>query len=196
MVMNNILRRGRIKRVSGHKLFYKDKSYGFEFYYKFTNDNDLTIMAFDAQNKTYREFILDDVIVSAMFKVADNAKLKTDDKFSVDTMKVPTIVADYVNAGFTVLKKTGTSKFANVVVLAKIGDFGKDKSKALILRRVVYNDTLVIGLDTLALPLNAVKAFVKTMEVFFKTERGLVAAVKPATAAVKTKTIKKTKGTK
>jgi hypothetical protein len=193
MGINSILRRGRIKRVSGHKLFHKDKSYGFEFYYKFTNDNDLTIMAFDAQNKTYREFILDDVIVSAMFKVVDGSKLKTDDKFAVDKMSVPTIVADYVTAGFTVLKKTGTSKFANVVVLAKMGDFGKDKSKALVLRRVVYNDTLVIGLDTLALPLNAVNAFVKTMEVYFKTERGLVKAVKPATAATKTTKIKGTK---
>jgi hypothetical protein len=89
-------------------------------------------------------------------------------------MTTPLIGKDYIEAGFTLLKKTGSSKFANVVVLAKLGDFGKDKGKSFILRRVVYNDTLVIGVDTLALPLNAVKSFIKKMESYFKTERGVV----------------------
>jgi hypothetical protein len=171
MGISNLIRRSRIRRVSQHRLFHTDKSYGFEFYYKFTKDNDLTIMAFDIVNKTYREFILDDALVSAMFQVSDGNPLKANATYVKDKITPPTMVDDYVKAGFTILKTKGASKFANVVVLAKLGDFGKDRSKALILRRVVYNETLIIGLDTLALPLNAVKAFVKTMEIYFKKEK-------------------------
>lgn len=169
-----MFRRGRIKKVSGHTFFYEDKNYDFEFYYKFTKDNDITIMSFDKLNKTYREFILDEVIIRAMFEATDGKDITRDYRFIQDKMITPDIAKDYIDAGFTMLKKTGNSKFANVVVLAKVGDFGKDKGKAFILRRVVYNDTLIIGLDTLALPMTAVKSFIKTMEKYFKQEREIV----------------------
>jgi len=173
-MFEKMFRRGRIKKVSGHTFFYEDKNYDFEFYYKFTKDNDITIMSFDKLNKTYREFILDEVIIRAMFEATDGKDITRDYRFIQDKMITPDIAKDYIDAGFTMLKKTGNSKFANVVVLAKVGDFGKDKGKAFILRRVVYNDTLIIGLDTLALPMTAVKSFIKTMEKYFKQEREIV----------------------
>ena len=173
-MFNKIFRRGRIKKVSGHMFFHEDKNYDFEFYYKFTKDNDITIMSFDKVNGTYREFILDEVIIRAMFEANDGKDITRDYRFIQDKMITPNIAKDYLDAGFTMLKKTGNSKFANVVVLAKVGDFGKDKGKAFILRRVVYNDTLVIGLDTLALPMTAIKSFIKTMEKYFKQEREIV----------------------
>jgi hypothetical protein len=173
-MLKNYFRRNRIRKTSGHTWFYNDNDYNFDFFYKFTNDNDISIMSFDTKNKTYREFILDEVIIRAMFEVSDGKQITKDERYVHDKMTTPEIAKDYINAGFTMLKKTGNSKFANVVVLAKIGDFGKDKGKAFILRRVVYNDTLIIGLDTLALPLNAVKSFVKNMEKYFKTEREIV----------------------
>ena len=171
-----MFRRGRIKKVSGHIFFYEDKNYDFEFYYKFTKDNDLTIMAYDVNNGTYREFILDDVIVRSMFEAVDGKEITRDHRFINDKMDTPSVAKDYIEAGFTMIKKTGDSRFANVAVLVKLGDFGKDKpNKSFILRRVVYNQTLVIGLDTLALPLNAVKSFVKKMEKMFKAEREITA---------------------
>lgn len=170
-MFKELFRRGRIKKTSGHIFFYADKGYDFEFYYKFTRDNDITLMAFDAVNKTYREFVLDEVIIRAMFEALDGKEISRDYRFIQDKMVTPNIGKDYIDAGFTMIKKTGNSKFANVVVLAKVGDFGKDKSKAFILRRIVYNDTLIIGMDTMALPLSAIKAFVKKMEKHFKTER-------------------------
>lgn len=170
-MFKDLIRRRRIQKTSKHLFFYDDKGYNFEFYYKFTNDNDLTIMAFDKVNKTYREFILDDVLIRAMFEAVDGKDLTRDERYIQDKMTTPAIGKDYISAGFTMLKKTGSSKFANVLVFAKISDFGKDKSKAMILRRVVYNDTLTIGVDTLALPLGAVKSFVRKMEKHFKTER-------------------------
>jgi hypothetical protein len=131
-------------------------------------------MSYDKVNGTYREFILDEVIIRAMFEATDGKDITRDYRFIQDKMITPNIAKDYIDAGFTMLKKTGNSKFANVVVLAKVGDFGKDKGKAFILRRVVYNDTLVIGLDTLALPMTAIKSFIKTMEKYFKQEREIV----------------------
>jgi hypothetical protein len=109
-----------------------------------------------------------------MFEVIDGKDISRDYRFIQDKMPTPKIGKDYIDAGFILLKKTGNSKFANVVVLAKLGDFGKDKGKSFILRRIVYNDMLIIGLDTLALPLNAVKSFVKKMEIYFKQEREIV----------------------
>jgi hypothetical protein len=173
-MFDNYFTRRRIFKTSGHKWFYKEKSYDFDFFYKFTAENDLTIMSFDTHNKTYREFILDEVIIKAMFDVIDGKEITKNKLYINDKMTTPLIGKDYIEAGFTMLKKTGSSKFANVVVLAKLGDFGKDKGKSFILRRVVYNDTIVIGVDTLALPLNAVKSFIKKMESYFKTERGVV----------------------
>jgi hypothetical protein len=173
-MIKDLIRRGRIKKTSNHIFFFEDKGYNFEFYYKFTTDNDITIMAFDKTNKTYREFILDEVIIRAMFEVSDGKEITRDERYVQDKMTTPEIGKDYLNAGFTMLKKTGNSKFANVVVFAKLSDFGKDKSKALVLRRIVYNDTITIGLDTLALPITSVKAFVKKMEKYFKTEREIV----------------------
>lgn len=174
--LKDYFNRKRIKKTSGHTWFYHDNSYGFDFYYKFTNENDISILSFDTKGKTYREFILDEVIIRAMFEAVDEADISSDYRFIQDKMTTPDIAKDYINAGFTMLKKTGNSKFANVVVLAKVGNFGADKvrSKSFILRRVVYNDTLIIGMDTLALPLNAIKAFVKKMENYFKTERAIV----------------------
>jgi hypothetical protein len=131
-------------------------------------------MSFDTVNKTYREFILDEVVIRAMFEVVDGADISRDYRFIQDKMVTPKVGKEYIDAGFTMIKKTGNSKFANVVVLVKLGDFGKEKGKSFILRRIVYNDTLTIGMDTLALPLNAVKSFVKKMEVYFKTEREIV----------------------
>lgn len=172
--MNNTLTNWFIKKTSGHRLFYKDVTDGlnFSFYYKFTKDNDLSIMSFDRSAKTYREFIIDDVIVKAMFDVVAGLELSTSSLVVDKKGALPAVAEEYVKAGFTVLKKTGRSKFANVVVLGKSADFGtgKTKSKSLVLRRVVYNDVLTIGIDTLALPLNAVKAFVKTMTKYFKDE--------------------------
>ena len=173
-MFKDLVRRKRFKKLSDHVFFHKDKDYDFEFYYKFTRDNDISIMSFDTINKTYREFILDEVIIRAMFEVVDGKEISRDYRFIVDKMETPKIAKNYVDEGFTMLKKTGNSKFANVVVLAKVGDFGKDKGKSFILRRVVYNDILIIGMDTLALPLNAVKAFIKKMEIYFKQEREIV----------------------
>lgn len=173
-MFKNYFTRRRIFKTSGHRLFYSDKSFNFDFFYKFTLENDLTIMSFDTQNKTYREFILDEVIIKAMFDVIDGKEITKNKLYINDKMTTPPIGKDYIEAGFTMLKKTGNSKFANVLVLAKLGDFGKEKGKSFILRRVVYNDTIVIGVDTLALPLKAVKSFVKKMENYFKTERDLV----------------------
>jgi hypothetical protein len=174
--LKDYFNRKRIKKTSGHTWFYHDDSYGFDFYYKFTNENDISILSFDTKGKTYREFILDEVIIRAMFEAIDGADISRDYRFIQDKMVTPSIAKDYIDAGFTMLKKTGNSKFANVVVLAKVGNFGADKvrSKSFILRRVVYNDTLIIGMDTLALPLNAIKSFVKKMEVYFKAEREIV----------------------
>ena len=173
-MISDMIRRRRIKKASDHVFFHKDKDYNFEFYYKFTKDNDLTIMAFDLVNKTYREFILDDVIIGSMFEAIDDKEISRNKVFINDSMTTPDIAKDYINAGFTMIKKTGNSKFANVVVLVKVGDFGKEKGKSFILRRIVYNDTLIIGVDTLALPLNAVKSFIKKMEKYFKQERTFV----------------------
>lgn len=173
MFKNHFLRK-RIRKTSGHVWFYTDADYNFDFFYKFTSDNDISIMSFDTKNRTYREFILDEVIIRAMFEVVDGKQITKDDRYVQDKMQTPSIGKDYINAGFTMLKKTGNSKFANVVVLAKLGDFGKDRGKAFILRRIVYNDTLIIGLDTMAIPLLAVKSFIKKMEKYFKTEREIV----------------------
>lgn len=173
-MISDMIRRRRIKKASDHVFFHKDKDYNFEFYYKFTKDNDLTIMAFDLVNKTYREFILDDVIIGSMFEAIDDKEISRNKVFINDSMTTPDIAKDYINAGFTMIKKMGNSKFANVVVLVKVGDFGKEKGKSFILRRIVYNDTLIIGVDTLALPLNAVKSFIKKMEKYFKQERTFV----------------------
>lgn len=173
-MFKNYTTRKRIFKTSGHTWFFTDNDYDFDFFYKFTRDNDISIMSFDRNNRTYREFILDEVIIRAMFEVIDGKDISRDYRFIQDKMPTPDIGRDYIDAGFILLKKTGNSKFANVVVLAKLGDFGKDKGKAFILRRIVYNDVLVIGLDTLALPLNAVKAFVKKMEKHFKQEREIV----------------------
>jgi hypothetical protein len=173
-MFKNYFTRKRIFKTSGHRWFYAEKDYDFDFFYKFTRDNDITIMSFDKNNKTYREFILDEVIIRAMFEAVDGKEISRDYRFIQDKMETPKVAKNYIDEGFTMLKKTGSSKFANVVVLAKVGDFGKDRGKAFILRRVVYNDTLVIGMDTIAMPLNAVKSFVKKMEVYFKQERDLV----------------------
>lgn len=168
--------RKRIKKTSGHLWFFHEKSHNFDYFYKFTGDYDLSIMSFDIVNKTYREFILDEVIIRAMFEAVDGAEISRDYRYIKDKMVTPNVAKEYIDAGFTMIKKTGNSKFANVVILAKVGEFGnsKDRSKALILRRVVYNSTLTIGVDTIALPLDAVKEFIKRMEKHFKTERAIV----------------------
>jgi hypothetical protein len=131
-------------------------------------------MSFDKTNKTYREFILDEVIIKSMFDAVDEKTIGGNEIYINDKVNTPDIAKDYINAGFTLLKKTGSSKFANVVVLVKVGDFGKEKGKSFILRRIVYNETLIIGVDTMAMPLNAVKSFVKKMEKYFKQERDIV----------------------
>jgi hypothetical protein len=126
-------------------------------------------MSYDVVNMTYREFVLDDEIVRSMFEATKDEPL-TSYRSSSGEPAMLNITKDYVNAGFTLIKKTNRSKFANVNVLAKVGSFSKEKKKAFILRRIVFNETLVIGMDTLAIPIDGVNAFIKKISKAFKEE--------------------------
>jgi hypothetical protein len=165
-------RRRRISKTSKHVFFYNDKDTKFDFFYHFTPTNDVSIMSFDITNTTYREFILDDEVVHAMFEVVKGKKITPHVPKSGEPAML-SIAKDYINSGFSLIKKTSRSKFANVNVLVKLGDFSKDK-KSFILRRIVFNETLVIGMDTLAIPLDGVKAFVEKITKMFKQENKLV----------------------
>jgi hypothetical protein len=166
------VRRNRIKKTSKHVFFYHDKETKFDFFYHFTPTNDVSIMSYDIVNTTYREFVLDDEVVGAMFQAVKGNEITAYIPKSGEPAMI-NIAKDYVKSGFTLIKKTIRSKFANVNVLVKLSEFSKDK-KSFILRRIVFNETLVIGMDTLALPLDGVKAFVEKITKMFNKENKLV----------------------
>lgn len=172
-MLKNLIRRNRIKKTSKHVFFYHDKDTKFDFFYHFTPTNDVSIMSYDIVNMTYREFVLDDEVVRAMFQAVKGDELTGHIPKSGEPAMLG-IARDYVNAGFTLIKKTNRSKFANVNVLARVSEFGKDKGKAFVLRRIVFNETLVIGMDTLAIPLNGVKSFADKITKLFAQENKLL----------------------
>ena len=175
MKLKDYFRRNRIKKTSGHLWFYHDKTTNFDFFYHFTPTNDVSIMSYDIVNRTYREFVLDDEIVRSMFEVLKGKEI-TPHTIKSGEPAMLDIAKDYINAGFTLIKKSNRSKFANINVLVKLTNFEKENAKskqALILRRIVFNDTLVIGMDTLAIPLDGIKAFISKIEKEFVDENKL-----------------------
>lgn len=174
-MLKDYFRRRRIKKTSKHQWFYYDRNTKFDFFYHFTPTNDVSIMSYDIVNGTYREFIMDDEVLRSMVQAAKGDEIIGHTPKSGEPAMLG-IARDYVNAGFKLIKKTSRSKFANVNVLVKVGEFSKEKGKkenAFILRRIVFNDTLVIGMDTLALPMNGVQAFVDKLSKLFVNENKL-----------------------
>ena len=172
MSFKDWIRHRRILKTSKHVFFYNDKDTKFDFFYHFTPTNDVSIMSYDIVNTTYREFVLDDEVVGAMFQAVKGDEISAYIPKSGEPAMI-SIAKDYIKSGFTLIKKTSRSMFANVNVLVKLSDFSKDK-KSFILRRIVFNETLVIGMDTLALPLDGVKAFVEKITKMFSQENKLI----------------------
>lgn len=162
------LHRGRIKRLSGHRFIHQDVR-GLEYYMKLTDMFDISLLMYSPVDKSYREFIIDYAMFRAIGQFLDKRVIKPHAGLVDLNLKHPSIVDDYVNKGFTIIRKVGDARLANNVMVVKAFEFGEGVL-SLVARRIVYTDTLIIGMDTAALQEDVCKAIYKGAEKLFGKE--------------------------
>lgn len=151
------------KKLSGHKLFHssKDGDLEYDFYYKFTANMDLSIVAFDKVDKTFREVHLDFEGTKAMMEFGSDRKIAY-----IESAKhsAPRVITDYMSA-----------RKANILKLAERHGFKSyllgylaHENTYLTLTRINFHKNVLIGMDTLVLPKEGCKAILDVLDKEFK----------------------------
>ena len=159
-----------MRKLIGHKVFYKDKETGFNFYARLNEFYDISIVAYNPRDQVIRQFMADFGTVAAMHQFVKNKPLTAIDRLVQMKTNLPSIVNKYVDKEGMTLIRSVKSKFVNSAVVASTKAFGEKQTPAIFLKRIAWTpqNRSVLGIDTLAMPLPAVEEFTKYMKKLFK----------------------------
>ena len=159
-----------MRKLLGHKVFYKDKETGFHFYARLTEFFDISILAYNKKDQVIRQFMADFGTVAAMHQFANNKPLTAIDRLVQMKTNLHSIVNKYIDKEGMTLIRSVKSKFVNSAVVASTKAFGEKQTPAIFLKRIAWvpANRSVLGIDTLAMPLPAVEEFTKYMKKLFK----------------------------
>ena len=159
-----------MKKLTGHKHFYTDKETGFAFYGKLGEFFDISIIIYNHESKTIRQFMVDYASLFAISNLVEGEPITPIAKM-LQLKTVPAVIKHYVDREHMHLIRTVNSKIVKSAVVAKINIFGEgtDTNQAIAFKRIAWSGTKnVLAIDTLALPLAGAKKFMKFIKKLFK----------------------------
>ena len=159
-----------MKKLTGHKHFYTDKDTGFSFYGKLGDFFDISIIIYNHDSKTIRQFMVDYASLFAINNLVEGEPITPISKM-LQLKTVPALIRNYVDREHMHLIRTTNSKIVKTAVVAKIGIYGEgtDTMQAISFKRIAWAGTKnVIGIDTLALPEAGAVKFIKFIKKLFK----------------------------
>jgi hypothetical protein len=170
--------RGRpklFKKLTGHELLHSSKETGFEFYAKLNEFMDISLIMFNTDSKTIREFIIDSAIFSAIHQFYKDGKFTPIPAFVNAKGAKPNPVRTLVEKeGYTIIK-TGNSKVIKSFTLAKVSKFFIDELEfsTLEVKRFVFKNgegSPMIGMDSISIPEFVAPEFISYLKKVFKRE--------------------------
>ena len=159
-----------MKKLTGHKHFYTDKETGFAFYGKLGEFYDISIIIYNHESKSIRQYMVDYASLFAINNLVEGEPI-TPLSHMLQLKTVPAVVRHYVDREHMHLIRTVNSKIVKSAVVAKINIYGEgtDTSQAISFKRIAWAGTKnVIAIDTLALPAEGAKKFMKFIKKLFK----------------------------
>lgn len=171
--MGKKLRRWLMKKMYNKVFFYEDPKMGTEFYMSRTNYYDLTILMYDTQAGTFREYLIDFNTMKEIFSFHRH-ELINPNPLNNKAEKMIHIVKQYVDKDNMKIIKSNASDMYGYAVLGKVMTFKPEEDKeetVLSLKRVAYlpfAKNSVLGIDTMALPKPAADIFVDKVKKMFK----------------------------
>ena len=159
-----------MKKLTGHKHFYTDQDTGFAFYGKLGEFFDISIIIYNHDSKTIRQYMVDYASLFAISNLVEGEPITPIAKM-LQLKTVPAVVRHYVDREHMHLIRTVNSKIVKTAVVAKINIYGEDldTKQAISFKRIAWAGTKnVIGIDTLALPADGAKKFMKFIKKLFK----------------------------
>jgi hypothetical protein len=159
-----------MRKLIGHKLFYKDKETNFSFFARLSEFYDISVLAYNEKDQVIRQFMIDFGSLAAIHQFANDKPLTAIDRLVQMKTNLPSIVNRYIDKDGMTLIRSVKSKFVNSAVVASTKLFGENQTPAIYLKRIAWTPTnrSVLGIDTLALPLPAVEKFTLYMKKLFK----------------------------
>ena len=159
-----------MRKLIGHKLFYKDKETNFSFYGRLSEFYDISILSYNKKDQVIRQFIIDFGSLAAIHQFANNRPITAIDRLVQTKTNLPSVVNKYIDKEGMTLIRSVNSKFVNSAVVASTKLFGENQTPAIYLKRIAWTpqNRSVLGIDTLALPLPAVEKFTLYMKKLFK----------------------------
>ena len=165
-----MLKNWYMKKLTGHKHFYTDADTGFSFYGKLGDFFDISIIIYNHESKTIRQFMVDYASLFAINNLVEGEPITPISKM-LQLKTVPAVVKHYVEREHMHLIRSTNSKIVKTAVVAKINVFGEDldTSQAIAFKRIAWSGTKnVLAIDTLALPEAGARKFIKFIKKLFK----------------------------
>ena len=159
-----------MKKLTGHKHFYTDKETGFAFYGKLGEFYDISIIIYNHESKSIRQYMVDYASLFAINNLVEGEPI-TPLSHMLQLKTIPAVVRHYVDREHMHLIRTVNSKIVKSAVVAKINIYGEgtDTNQAISFKRIAWSGTKnVIAIDTLALPAEGAKKFMKFIKKLFK----------------------------
>ena len=160
-----------MKKLTGHKHFYTDKETGFAFYGKLGDFFDISIIIYNHESKSIRQYMVDYASLFAISNLVEGEPI-TPLSHMLQLKTVPAVVKHYVDREHMSLIRSTNSKIVKTAVVAKINIYGEgtDTSQAISFKRIAWSGTKnVLAIDTLALPEEGAKKFMKFIKKLFKS---------------------------
>ena len=159
-----------MKKLTDHKHFYTDKETGFSFYGKLDEFYDISIIIYNRNSQTIRQYMVDYASLFALNNMVEGEPIRPLAKM-LQLKTVPAVVKHYTEREGMHLIRTINSKILKSAVVAKINTYGEDLdiNRAISFKRIAWSGTKnVIGIDTLALPEEGARRFMKFVKKLFK----------------------------
>ncbi len=170
--MRESARRKAFKKHLKKEFFYKDPNMGTEFYVGQTPFFDLTVMMYDTQAETIREFLLDFHTLREIYMFARHGVINPNPMQNTAERVIHTIKNYTTKDGMTIIK-SNLSEVYGSAVLGKVMSFMRDETEetVLSLKRIAYlpmNKDHVLGIDTMAIPKDAADLLIEKVQKLFK----------------------------
>ncbi len=162
-------------KLTGHELFYNDALSDYQFYGKLNEFMDISVLMFNTETRSVREFVVDSAIFAAIHQFSKEGKFEPYAAFVNAKGSKPQPVRTLVDKEGYQIIKTGSSKIIKSFVVAKVSKFFVDDKEynTLEIKRLVFKSaegTPMIGMDTMSIPEYVAPEFINLMKRLFNRE--------------------------
>lgn len=161
-----MFRKSRLKKLYGVSHFYTDSKKRFEFYYRKNWMGQFDLMVYDVENKTNRWFMMTPPVFYALLGIDKDGDIKAYKK-NIARKPKPRVANELLHNKYFTLISHQVAKFNAHTVVARVGEFGEDREKVLLLKAIASvpeQEYMVLGMDTIEIPFEGVTKLIELIK--------------------------------